>query len=177
LPIAGINSVASFFVSRVDGRIDGLLDAQGDPQGLRGTIAIANAAAAYAAFERSIASPRWQALALKGATRQRPLWASTGTKDPKYSDIYYVEALVAKDTVNTLPPDTFQAYRDHGNPAIRIGAAVESAPARFAALKQAGISLPDVTDFLEADGVTKFAASYQSLLKGIEAKMGALAGR
>ena len=177
LPIAGISSVASFFVSRVDGRIDGLLDAMGNSAGIRGTIAIANAGAAYAAFERSIESPRWQALAPKGATRQRPLWASTSTKDPKYPDTYYVEALVAKDTVNTLPPDTFRAYRDHGDPVIRIGTAIESAPERLAALTAVGINLRDVTDFLEADGVTKFAASYQSLLNGIESKMGALAGR
>ncbi len=177
LPIAGISSVASFFVSRVDGRIDGMLDQAGDPTGLRGTIAIANAAAAYAAFERSIASPRWKALAEKGATPQRPLWASTSTKDPKYPDTYYVEALVAKDTVNTLPPDTFLAYRDHGDPAIRIGAAVASAPDRLAQLEAAGIHLDEVTDFLETDGVTKFAASYQSLLNGIESKAGALAGR
>ena len=177
LPIGEINSVASFFVSRVDGRIDGILDKQGDPKGLRGTIAIANAAAAYGAFERSIASARWQALAAKGARRQRPLWASTGTKDPKYSDIYYVEALVAKDTVNTLPPDTFNAYRDHGDPVLRIGAAMATAESRLKALAETGISLSEVTAFLEADGVTKFAASYQSLVGGIESKMGALAGR
>ena len=176
LPISGINSVASFFVSRVDGRIDPMLDKLGDPKSIRGTIAIANAGAAYAAFEDSVASPRWQALATRGATRQRPLWASTSTKDPKYPDTYYVEALVAKDTVNTLPPDTFLAYRDHGDPALRIGAATASAPARLAALDESGINLHDVTDFLEADGVTKFAASYQSLLDGIESKMEALAG-
>lgn len=176
LPISGISSVASFFVSRVDGRIDGMLDRMGDPKGIRGTIAIANAAAAYAAFERSIETPRWQALALQGATRQRPLWASTSTKDPKYPDTYYVEALVAPDTVNTLPPDTFLAYRDHGNPAVRIGTAIAAAPAQLAALEESGISLKEVTDFLEIDGVTKFAASYQSLLDGIESKMGALAG-
>lgn len=177
LPIGEINSVASFFVSRVDGQVDGILDRQGDPTGLRGTIAIANAATAYAAFERSIAGVRWQALAAKGARKQRPLWASTGTKDPKYSDIYYVEALVAKDTVNTLPPDTYNAYRDHGDPIVRIDGAMTTAPARLTALKEAGISLREVTDFLESDGVVKFAASYQSLVGGIESKMGALAGR
>ena len=177
LPIAGIGSVASFFVSRVDGRIDPMLDQIGDPKGIRGTIAIANAGAAYAAFERSLKSPRWQALVRHGASRQRPLWASTGTKDPRYSDTYYVEALVAQDTVNTLPPDTFRAYQDHGNPAIRIRTAIETGPARLAALSEVGIRLQDVTDFLEADGVTKFSVSYQSLLGGIESKMGALAGR
>lgn len=177
LPIGGIASVASFFVSRVDSRIDGILDKQGDPKGLRGTIAIANAAAAYQAFETSIATPRWQGLAAKGATRQRPLWASTSTKDPMYPDIYYVEALVARDTVNTLPPDTFAAYRDHGQPLVRIDAAIAAAPAKLAGLEQAGIDLSEVTAFLEQDGVAKFAASYRSLLSGIESKMGILATR
>ena len=121
-PIDRITSVASFFVSRVDGQIDPLLDKAGDPQKLRGTIAIANAGLAYAAFERSRATPRWQALAAAGARAQRPLWASTSTKDPKYPDVYYIEALIAADTVNTIPPDTFDAYRDHGKPEPRIAA-------------------------------------------------------
>ncbi|MGE0439522.1 MAG: transaldolase [Gemmatimonadales bacterium] len=171
-----IASVASFFVSRVDGRVDAALD-QAGPSPLRGTIAIANAALAYRAFEKAVASPRWAALAAKGATRQRPLWASTSTKDPAYPDVYYVEALVAPDTVNTLPPDTFTAYRDHGDPAVRIAAAIATADERIASLAQAGIDLDDVTSFLETDGVAKFAASYQSLLSGLEAKMGSLAGR
>jgi transaldolase len=177
LPIDTIASVASFFVSRVDSRVDGLLEKQGDPERLRGTVAIANAAMAYGEFEKAVASPRWQALAANGATRQRPLWASTSTKDPRYPDVYYVEALVAKDTVNTLPPETYQAYRDHGNPAIRIGQAMASAPKTLAALERAGISLADTTAFLEDDGVAKFAGSYRSLLSGIEAKMGALTAR
>ena len=175
LPIKMIASVASFFVSRVDSRVDGILDRQGDPEGLRGTIAIANAATAYRVFDESVAGSRWQALAAKGASSQRPLWASTSTKDPKYPDVYYVEALVARDTVNTLPPDTFAAYRDHGNPAVRIDAAIATAGAKLAALEQVGISLAEVTAFLEQDGVAKFAASYQSLLSGIESKMGILA--
>jgi transaldolase len=167
-------SVASFFVSRVDGRVDPLLDQAGDPHRLRGTIAIANAGAAYAAFERSRATPRWAALARAGARPQRPLWASTSTKDPKYPDTHYVEALVAPLTVNTLPPDTFDAYRDHGRPEVRIGAAVAAAPARLAALASMGIDLGAVTRFLEEDGVAKFAASYRQLLAGIDAKVGAL---
>ncbi|MBM4187111.1 MAG: transaldolase [Gemmatimonadetes bacterium] len=174
LPVDGIASVASFFVSRVDGRIDPMLDAQGDPDRIRGTIAIANAAAAYRAFRETIATPRWAALAARGAARQRPLWASTSTKDPKYPDTYYVEALVGPDTVNTLPPETFAAYRDHGNPAIRIDQAVAEFPARLAALAKHGIDLRAVTDFLETDGVAKFAASFDSLLAGIDAKAGAL---
>ena len=175
-PLAGISSVASFFVSRVDGRIDPLLDQRSDPKSLRGTIAIANAAAAYQAFRESLSSPRWAALAAKGATPQRPLWASTSTKDPRYPDTYYVEALVAKDTVNTLPPDTFAAYRDHGRPALRIDEAVATHGQRLRDLETTGINLDEVTDFLEVDGVAKFAASFESLLSGIDAKAGVLAG-
>ena len=173
-PIAGIASVASFFVSRVDARIDPMLDANGDPKGLRGKAAIANAALAYAAFERSLGTPRWQALAAAGAAPQRPLWASTSTKDPKYADTYYIDALTATRTVNTIPPDTFAAYRDHGHPAIRIQQSMQTAARVLTELVAQGISLNQVTDFLEQDGVAKFAASYASLLAGIEAKAGAL---
>ena len=176
-PIDRIASVASFFVSRVDGRVDPLLDQAGDPKGLRGTIAIANAGVAYEAFERSLETPAWKALAAKGARPQRPLWASTSTKDPRFPDIYYVEALIAPMTVNTMPPETLDAYRDHGRPEVRIRRAMAEAPARLEALEASGISLTEVTRFLEDDGVTKFAASYQQLLGGIEAKLGALAAR
>ena len=169
-----LNSVASFFVSRVDGRVDAELDKKPDAKGLRGTIAIANAAMAYAMFERARATPRWAMLASAGAHPQRPLWASTSTKDPKYPDTYYVEALVAPDTVNTLPPDTFDAYRDHGKPAIRIHDAISTAPARLRALAETGVDLAGVTRFLEDDGVAKFAESYRQLLAGIEAKATAL---
>jgi transaldolase len=173
-PVAGIASVASFFVSRVDGRIDPMLDKSGDPKSLRGAIAIANAASAYQAFRESLATTRWTALAARGATPQRPLWASTSTKDPKYPDTYYVEALIAPDTVNTLPPDTFVAYRDHGRPEVRIDRAVAMHRTQLADLAAAGIDLNEITDFLEADGVAKFAASFESLLAGIDAKAGAL---
>jgi len=169
-----LNSVASFFVSRVDGRVDAALDKLADPKGLRGTIAIANAAMAYAMFEESRATPRWAMLAAAGARPQRPLWASTSTKDPKYPDTYYVEALIAPDTVNTLPPDTFDAYRDHGKPMVRIHEAIAAAPARLHALAEAGVDLAAVTKFLEDDGVAKFAESYTKLLAGIEAKASAL---
>jgi transaldolase len=177
LPVDRIASVASFFVSRVDARVDPLLEKTGDPKRLRGTIAIANAGLAYEVFERSLETPRWQALAAKGARPQRPLWASTSTKDPRYPDTYYIEALVASRTVNTMPPETFDAYRDHGKPEIRIGRAIAEAPARIAALEESGISLAGVTKFLEDDGVAKFAASYEQLLAGIEAKLTALAAR
>lgn len=174
LPLAGIASVASFFVSRVDGKVDPLLDRRGDQQGLRGRIAIANACAAYRLFEWSLGTPRWDRLAKAGARPQRPLWASTSTKDPRYPDVYYVEALVAPRTVNTLPPETFAAYRDHGRPAVRIHDGMAAAPAQLRALAEAGVDLAAVTAELEEDGVAKFAASYRSLLGGIEAKAGAL---
>ncbi|HEX7025560.1 MAG TPA: transaldolase [Gemmatimonadales bacterium] len=173
-PIEAVNSVASFFVSRVDGRVDPELDKKGDPQRLRGTIAIANAGMAYAAFERSRATPRWKALAAAGARPQRPLWASTSTKDPKYPDTHYVEALIAPETVNTIPPDTLEAYRDHGKPAVRIHEAMAGAPRRLRELSAQGIDLTEVTRFLENDGVAKFAASYKQLLTGIDAKAAAL---
>ena len=176
LSIPAIASVASFFVSRVDGKVDALLDrTPGHP--LRGKIAIANASAAYGLFERMLATSRWDKLARAGARPQRPLWASTSTKDPRLPDIYYVEALAASQTVNTLPPETFDAYRDHGNPVIRIQESVAAAPAQLDALAEAGIDLKTVTRELEAEGVAKFAASYAAVLAGIDTKAGALAAR
>ena len=176
LSIQAIASVASFFVSRVDRKVDALLDrTPGHP--LRGKIAIANASMAYGMFERTLATPRWDRLARAGARPQRPLWASTSTKDPRFPDVYYVEALVAPHTVNTLPPETFDAYRDHGDPAIRIQESVAAAPAQLDALAEAGIDLKTVTRELEVDGVAKFAASHAAVLAGIDAKAGALAAR
>ena len=168
-----IASVASFFVSRVDTRIDPMLDAKGR-QELRSRAAIANARAAYLAFEEGFHGPRWEDLLAHGARVQRPLWASTSTKDPALPDVYYVEALIAPHTVNTLPPDTFRAYRDHGVPSPRIHD--EDPSEVLDALEAAGISMAEVTKFLEDDGVAKFAASYHSLLSGIEAKASALVG-
>ncbi|HSR91915.1 MAG TPA: transaldolase [Gemmatimonadales bacterium] len=178
LPIDGIASVASFFVSRLDGKVDPLLEKNpaSNAQSLRATAAVANACAAYSAFQETFAGKRWKALAAKGARVQRPLWASTSTKDPRLPDIYYVEALIAEQTVNTLPPATFAAYRDHGQPELRMAAGQRAAPAQLAALKKLGIDLDTITQTLEVEGVASFAASYASLLAGIEAKMGALAG-
>jgi transaldolase/transaldolase/glucose-6-phosphate isomerase len=174
LSIQGIASVASFFVSRVDAKVDALLDrTPGHP--LRAKIAIANASMAYDIFERTLATPRWDQLARAGGRPQRPLWASTSTKDPSLSDVYYVEALAAPQTVNTLPPETFNAYRDHGDPAIRIRENVAAAPAQLDALAEAGIDLKTVTRELEEDGVAKFGASYAAVLAGIDTKTGALA--
>jgi transaldolase len=177
LPLRPVASVASFFVSRVDGKVDPLLDRLGDPAGLRGRMAIANACAAYRLFEWSLGTPRWDRLAKAGARPQRPLWASTSTKDPRYSDVHYVEPLVAPRTVNTLPPETFAAYRDHGSPAVRIHDGMAAAPEQLRALAELGIDLSAVTRELETEGVAKFAASYAELLAGIEAKAGALVGR
>ena len=175
-PLDRILSVASFFVSRVDGKVDPQLDKMGKDDGLRGTAAIANACKAYQLFEQQFRGPRWEALAARGARLQRPLWASTSTKDKRYPDVYYVEALIAPNTVNTLPPATLDAYRDHGKPEIRIAQGIAEADRRLAALAAAGIDLGRVTAELETEGVASFAASYNSLLSGIEAKAGALAG-
>ncbi len=176
LPPSSVASVASFFVSRVDGKVDALLDrTPGNP--LRGKIAIANACVAYSLFERTLATSRWNRLAEAGARPQRPLWASTSTKDPRLPDIYYVEALAAPRTVNTLPPETFEAYRDHGKPAARIHELVAAAPAQLDALRQGGIDLKAITRELEEEGVAKFAASHAAVLAGIDAKTGALASR
>jgi transaldolase len=161
-PVSGIASVASFFVSRVDGRVGG------------GAAAIANAAVAYQAFEELFASPRWQALAAQGAMVQRPLWASTSTKDPSLPDVYYVEALIAPHTVNTLPPATFAAYRDHGRPALRIQEAIDGAWTVLADLSRSGVDLDDITRALEIEGVKSFAASFDSLLRVIEQKAAVL---
>ena len=172
-----ITSVASFFVSRVDGRDRSALDRQATRR---------SSAAPSRSPTPAWPTPRSSAPATRrggrrwpppGRAPQRPLWASTSTKDPKYPDIYYIEALIGADTVNTIPPDTFDAYRDHGKPEPRIAAAIETAPARLAALASMGIDLDEITRFLEEDGVTKFAASYRQLLAGIDAKAHALAER
>ncbi len=173
--LSHIASVASFFVSRVDTKVDPILDRLGKT-GVRSQVAIANAALAYVAFERTFQSQRWQALAARGARPQRPLWASTSTKDPRLPDTYYVEALIAPLTVNTLPPDTFAAYRDHGRPAVRIRDEIAAAPKCLEVVGAAGISLDAVTQELETEGVEKFASSYRSLLTGIDTKVGALVG-
>jgi transaldolase len=173
LEIGAVASVASFFVSRVDSKVDPLLGHKGITT-LRGKSAITNAATAYQFFRRSVATDRWTRLNRAGAAPQRPLWASTSTKDPLYPDVYYVEALIAPDTVNTVPPETLQAYRHHGNPVVRLDEAISAAPALLAEFARAGIDLPAITRELEEEGVAKFAASHAAVLSGIEAKLGAL---
>ena len=178
LPLSKLHSVASFFVSRVDGQTDAeLAKASGRGATLVHQLAIANARVAYQVFGNSLMTPRWQALAAKGAKAQRPLWASTGTKDPALSDVYYIDALVAPDTVNTIPPDTFNAYRDHGKPEVRITPASEiAAAAQLAVYESLGLApLAERTAFLEADGVKKFSESWNSLLDRVKQKANALA--
>jgi transaldolase len=172
-PVAGIASVASFFVSRVDGKVDPLLDAMA-ATGLRSRTAIANACVAYGEFEALFASARWRALSDAGAMIQRPLWASTSTKDPSLPDVYYVEALIGDRTVNTLPPATFAAYRDHGRPVSRIAAGIAEAGATLEQLAGLGIRLDEITRALEIEGVKSFATSFESLMSVIEKKAAAL---
>jgi transaldolase len=169
-----IDSVASFFVSRVDTEVDKRLEAIGSEEALslRGRAGVANAQLAYQAFEEVFSTPRWQNLADDGAHVQRPLWASTGVKNPDYSDTLYVSELVAPNTVNTMPEKTLDAVIDHGE--IR-GDTVTGSYAQAAeildALERLGISYADVTAQLEKEGVDKFEASWEELLKGVRSEL------
>jgi transaldolase len=179
-PVAKIRSVASFFVSRVDSNADKKLDAKAkegkseaekaQARRLRGLLGIANARVAYEAFEEVFEGSRFQALKKSGVAVQRPLWASTSTKDPAYPDLYYVEALIAPDSVDTLPPETFEAYRDHGDPKVRIHDDLPGAHAVFEGLEKLGIEEKRIFDELEEEGVRKFSDSYDALLKALEEK-------
>jgi transaldolase len=166
-----VNSVASFFVSRVDSATDRRLKEIGRDD-LLGLAAVANARNAYAHFKQIFAGPRWDRLAHAGAAVQRPLWASTGTKDPRYSDVKYVDELIAQDTVNTMPLATLEAFADHGEVA---GATAEIDPsAELAALADAGIDLDEVTDELLRDGVRLFCEAIERLYEGIEERREAI---
>jgi transaldolase len=171
-PVAGIASVASFFVSRVDSMIDPMLDAIGTPEALdlRGKAAVANARLAYQEFEETFSGSRWEALAAAGAWRQRPLWASTGVKNTAYPDTMYVTELVAPTTVNTMPEATLLAVADHG--VVRgdtIRTAYADSAAVMAALTAVGIDMTEVTAKLEAEGVDKFEVAWVQLLASVEA--------
>jgi transaldolase len=174
-PIDRVASVASFFVSRVDSNVDARLEQRlaADPgnagarRGLLGKIAVANAKLAYRQFQDAFSGARWQRLADAGAQFQRPLWASTSTKNPAYPDLVYVDTLIGPHTVNTMPPKTLDAFRDHGTLAVTIGRDLDAAQAAMQQLAQAGISLHEVTDELEQDGVKKFVDSYDALLAAI----------
>lgn len=180
-PIRGVASVASFFVSRVDGKVDPLLTEMATGMAgaahrppVQSRAAIANACLAYQAFGELFAVPRWQALAARGAMVQRPLWASTSTKAAHLPDVYYVEALIGANTVNTLPPATFAAYKDHGQPVARLALGIAAAGPVLNELAGAGIDLDQITHTLETEGVRLFAGSFESLLKVIEAKAAVL---
>jgi transaldolase len=178
-PADRIRSIASFFVSRVDTLVDGKLDtiASGGPEerrprarALRGKIGIANARLAYEAFEQTFAGARWAALAAKGVRRQRPLWASTSTKDKAYPPLYYVEALVAPDSVDTMPPETYALYRKEGKPQVRIHDDLAGAREAFRELAALGIEASAVADELEKEGEQKFVASFEQVVKAVEEK-------
>ena len=172
-PVHNISSVASFFVSRVDSAVDKALETVGD-QELQGKIAIANAKIAYARFQQVFGDVRWQALAGNGARVQRPLWASTSTKNPAYPDTLYVDMLIGPDTVNTMPPATVDAFKEHGTAAETLTDDVESAAWQLDALAQAGVDLAAITQKLQDDGVDAFAKSFESLMDSIEGKRAAI---
>jgi transaldolase len=169
-PVDRLYSVASFFVSRVDTEVDKRLDALKKGQELKGKAAIANAKLAYQLFVERFSGERWKALAAKGARVQKPLWASTSTKNPAYRDVMYVEELIGPRSINTLPPQTIEAFKDHGNVRRTVDATLDEARRVIAQLEQLGISMKDVTDKLLVDGIASFAKSFDSLIAGLEKK-------
>ncbi|MEO6435215.1 MAG: transaldolase [Tepidisphaeraceae bacterium] len=184
-PIDRIASVASFFVSRVDTEVDKRLtalaalakgDAKAHIESLRGKAAVANAQLAYKLFLDEFASPRWAPLAAKGGRLQRPLWASTSSKNPAYRDVMYVEQLVGPDTVDTMPPATIEAFRDHGEVRRTVDADVAAAERTMRDLGTAGIDMKDVTDTLLSEGLASFQKSFDSLTTGLEKKHSQLVG-
>ncbi|MET9405754.1 transaldolase [Streptomyces sp. NPDC002935] len=178
LDLSKIHSVASFFVSRVDTEIDKRLDALGTPEAkaARGKAGLANARLAYEAYEEVFSSDRWAALDRAQANKQRPLWASTGVKDPAYKDTLYVDDLVAPNTVNTMPEATLEASEDHGQiTGNTIAGTYEQSRAELDAVEKLGIAYDDVVQILEDEGVEKFATSWNDLLKSTEAELQRLA--
>ena len=182
-PIDGLASVASFFVSRVDTEIDKRLDAliaKAPPaekerlQMLKGRAAIANAKLAYKLFREKFSGPRWEALAKEGARVQRPLWASTSTKNPAYRDVMYVEELIGPDTVDTMPPATIDAFKDHGVVAKSVDKKVAAAEGLLKEIEGVGISMREVTEKLLVEGIASFQKSFDELIAGLESKIGSL---
>ena len=171
---AGVASVASFFVSRVDTKVDKELEAIGteDALALRGKAAVANAKLAYRRFEEIFRGEAFAPLAVRGARVQRPLWASTGTKNPAYSDVLYVDELIGPETVNTLPVATMDAFRDHGCVRATLREDLAAAEATFAGLAALGVDLDAVTAELQVEGVAAFAASFEQLLAALDATLG-----
>lgn len=170
--LSAVASVASFFISRVDTEIDRRLEAIGSPDALdlRGKGAVAQGKLAYQMFQKAFSGHRWEALAAKGAVVQRPLWASTSTKNPAYRDTLYVDELIGPDTVNTLPDATIEAFSDHGQLARRVDADLDEADAVWTGLTTAGIDLDDVANTLEREGVASFQKSFDELLGALETK-------
>jgi transaldolase len=179
--VEGIHSVASFFVSRVDTKVDKAIEARlarlpasaperSELEGYRGKAAIANARVAYARFREVFGGPRFQALRARGALLQRPLWASTSTKNPAYRDVLYVEELIGPDTVDTMPPATLQAFNDHGEVEVRIDRELNQARRLFQRLPELGIPVDALIVELEAEGVTAFAKSYDALMEALRVK-------
>jgi transaldolase len=175
--VGKVASVASFFISRIDSAVDALIkvrmQAEKNPkektllQGIMGKAAIANAKLTYQRYKELFNGERWKALADKGAQTQRVLWASTSTKNPGYRDVLYVEELIGPDTVNTIPPATFDAFRDHGQPRASLEEDVEAASNTMKTLEQADISMKEVTDKLLKDGVRLFAEAFDKLLGAV----------
>ena len=183
-PIDGLHSVASFFVSRVDTEVDKRLDAliaKANPAEkerlklLKGRAAIANGKLAYRLFRQKFAGPRWETLARQGARLQRPLWASTSTKNPEYRDVMYVEELIGPDTVDTMPPATIEAFREHGVVDRTVDKKVAAAEGLLKEIEAVGISMKDVTAKLLVDGIASFQKSFDELIAGLESKIGSLA--
>jgi transaldolase len=171
-PLEPITSVASFFLSRIDVKVDDQLP---DASPLRGRVALASARVAYQRYLAKFAGPAWERLGAMGAKPQRPLWASTGTKNPDYSDLLYVSELIGPDVVNTMPEQTLRAFADHGEVALTLESDPEGAERTLADAAPAGIDLRAVTDELEREGVKSFCDSYGQLLECIEGKLGAVA--
>jgi transaldolase/glucose-6-phosphate isomerase len=174
-----VASVASFFVSRVDTAVDNELvrlggNGGGNLSGLMGQAAVANAKLAYRAFQETFGSQRFEALKARGARVQRPLWASTGTKNPAYSDVLYVDTLIGPDTVNTMPDATLEAFLDHGRVSVTVTQGVSEAEQAIKSLENAGVSMSAVTAQLLADGVKAFADSFDLLMSNIEGKLSKL---
>ena len=171
-PVSNIASVASFFISRVDNEIDKRLDQLGTPSALalRGTAAINQARLAYAAFQKTFSGPRWEALAKAGASVQRPLWASTSTKNPSYPDTMYVDQLIGPDTVNTLPDATLEAFSDHGTLGRTIDQNIAVSKRQWAELAMNAIDVDEVAAQLEDEGVASFIKSFDELIGVLEDK-------
>jgi len=162
--IDGIASVASFFVSRIDTAVEAAAAENPAVRPLTGRVAIANAKLAYERYQQLIDGPRWKALAARGAQTQRLLWASTSSKNPGLSDVLYVEELIGEDTVNTIPPATFSAFRDHGRVAATLTADLDAARGTLQELDRAGVSIDDITDRLLEEGINQFVSAFDRLL-------------